>query len=142
LKCNHRQYQQRPTKKENIDEISEPTNPPTEEQVQKVDEFLSALIEKADEIFGQELPSSIVEGINEALLMRADDLGGESFLWEDLEVILEDVCHEYDKDTWFDIQEAFFVAWEENEIQKMGGDLEESLRDETTESGHDEIYDQ
>ena len=44
----------------------------------------------------------------------------QTLLWDDFESILEDVCQDCDQEMWFDIQEAFFVAWEETQIQKMG----------------------
>jgi len=108
---------------------------PVESQNQAIEDFLTPLVEKADKVLGQEIPNDVVRGIRDGLLLRAEEALDENFLWEDFESILEEVCQEYDQDTWFDIQEAFFVAWEEVEIEKMGGDL----------SGHEddgEAYDQ
>ena len=96
-----------------------------EARIEQIEEYLAPLVQKADKVLGQEVPHTIVKGIHDALLQHADEIMGEDFCWEDFEAILEEVCHEYDQDTWFDIQEAFFVAYEEIEIEGMGGDLSE-----------------
>jgi len=115
------------------------TNPrplPDKTQNQKIiEDYLTPLVKKADQVLGQEIPSAIVQGVHVGLLLQAEKVVNASFSWENFESILEEVCQEYDQDTWFDIQEAFSIGWEENEIQKMGGDIDDQDR-------QDERYDQ
>ena len=112
------------------------TNPrplPDKTQNQKIiEDYLTPLVEKADQALGQEIPSTIVQGVHVGLLLQAEKVMSGSFSWEHFETILEEICQEYDQDTWFEIQEAFFVGWEENE---MGGDIDDQDR-------QDERYDQ
>ena len=84
-----------------------------------IDDYLSPLIEKADDALGQEIPLIVVKGVEAKLFLRADEISDGKFNWEDFESILEEVCQEFDQDTWFDLQEAFFVAWEEIELEKI-----------------------
>lgn len=86
-------------------------------QHEQVDTYLNPLVEKAREVLEEDIPENVVQGIHEALLERFDK-ANEDFEWEEFEVILEDVCQGYDPDSWFDIQEAFFAAWEEMEMSE------------------------
>jgi len=119
---------------DDTDGRTNPQTAPTEEQSRRIVEYLAPLINRADKILGQEVPLSVVEGIQDLVAMRANQMEYENFTWEDFELLLEDVCQDFDEDAWFDIQEAFFVAWEETEIEKMGGDLSESYSDNKEES--------
>ena len=85
-----------------------------------IEDYLSPLVKKAVKVLGQEIPVNVVKGIQDGLLVQAEEVACKHFLWDDFESILEDVCQDCDQETWFDIQEAFFVAWEETQIQKMG----------------------
>jgi chromosome segregation ATPase len=111
--------------------------PSTEEQNQEIVQYLAPLIARADGILGQEVPLRVIQGIQDRMASRADEVDFDnSFVWEDFETVLEDVCHDLEEDTWFEIQEAFFVAWEEAEIEKMGGDLSESYRSSSANDDH------
>ena len=139
-----------PAEEEETDGMTNPQTAPTEEQSRKIVEYLTPLIERADKILGQEVPLGVVQGIQDLLATRADEVECENFTWEDFELLLEDVCHDYDEDAWFEIQEAFFVAWEETEIQKMGGDLSEGQdndddknnNDDNDKNNNETLYDQ
>jgi len=121
---------------------TKPRAAPTEEQKRKTLEYLTPLIDRADEILGQEVPLAVVQGVQDLLATRADEVDHDNLSWEDFEQLLEEVCQEFDEDTWFEIQEAFFVAWEEIEIEKMGGDLSEAHDDTITSNGNEELDDQ
>jgi len=95
----------------------------------QIEDYLSPLVEKADKVLGQQIPVTIVRGVQHVMVLRAQEVTNENFSWEDFESILEEICKDFDQDTWFDIQEAFFVAWEEIEIEKMAED-----------DGHDGMY--
>jgi hypothetical protein len=92
----------------------------------KIEEYLYSLVKKAEHHLGQQIPNDIVQGICDALPLKARNNKGESDFsidWEDLELILEEVLgKEYNVDTWFQIQEAFSAAWE-TEIDKCYPDL-------------------
>mmetsp|Transcript_5853 Transcript_5853/g.12048 ORF Transcript_5853/g.12048 Transcript_5853/m.12048 type:complete len:546 (+) Transcript_5853:1-1638(+) len=88
----------------------------------QIEDYLSPLVEKADKVLGQQIPLTIVRGVQHVMVLRAQEVANENFSWEDFESILEEICKDFDQDTWFDIQEAFFVAWEEIEIEKMAED--------------------
>lgn len=83
---------------------------------------LRPLIDKAEAEFGKEIPANIIQGIYDALSLQVKE-GSYGVGWEDFEEILEDACQGHDEDAWFDIQEAFFTVWEEENYCTM---LEES----------------
>jgi len=83
----------------------------TESQNQIIKEYLDPLVCETEKEFGTEIPSNVIQGVCDALLVRFTE-GKYHIEWEDFEVILEESCQGYDEDTWFDIQEAFFIAWE------------------------------
>ncbi len=114
-----------------------PSNNSDKLQTKKIEDYLSPLLSKANKVLDQEIPATIVRGVHRIMVSRAREVTNGNFSWEDFEAILEEVCKDFDQDTWFDIQEAFFVAWEEIEIEKMAGDLADSIDDE-----HDGIYNQ
>jgi len=124
------------SKDDDTDGIANPQTAPNVLQNQRIEDYLAPLVDRADDNLGQEIPHRIIQGIHNALLFRAEEVEDGNFTWEDFESILEEVCQEFDQDTWFDIQEAFFVAWEETEIQKIREDFEENSQD------RDEAYDQ
>ena len=82
-----------------------------------VEKYLYPLVGKAEAELHEAIPDDIVQGIYDNLFLVLH-VEGESISvldWEEFESILEDVCQEYDEETWFQIQEAFFAAWEQLE---------------------------
>jgi hypothetical protein len=115
--------------------VTNPQTVPDKVQNQIIEDYIAPLVEKAEKVLGREIPRTIVRGVHDGLLLQVEEVVRESFSWENFESILEEVCQECDQDTWFDIQEAFSVGWEDNEIQKMGGDLDDQ-------DHQDQLYDQ
>merc|ERR1712238_275119 len=83
----------------------------SEERIKK---YLYPLVDKAEIELDHEIPNDIIQGIYDALLsvVRTERESSPIIDREELESILEEVCQEYDEETWFQIQEAFFVALE------------------------------
>lgn len=83
----------------------------SEERIKK---YLYPLVDKAEIELDHEIPNDIIQGIYDALLsvVRTERESSPIIDWEELESILEEVCQEYDEETWFQIQEAFFAALE------------------------------
>jgi hypothetical protein len=73
--------------------------------------YLDNLVNAASSEMGKELPGEIAEKIRGSSV-QADTTKNPSVGWEQLEMLLQQVCEGYDEDTWFEVQEAFFKAWE------------------------------
>jgi hypothetical protein len=80
-----------------------------------VEKYLYPLVDKAEAELDEAIPNDIVQGIYDALflVLHVERESISVLGWEDFESILEEVCQEYDAETWFQIQEAFFAAWEQ-----------------------------
>lgn len=77
-----------------------------------VKHYLDALIGISEKELGCSIPSAIEEGVRGAVREYCSVAEAVMISWEELERILQDVCEGYDEETWFDMQEAFFKAWE------------------------------
>jgi hypothetical protein len=82
-----------------------------------VEKYLYPLVDKAEAELDEAIPNDIVQGIYDALflVLHVERESISVLDWEEFESILEEVCQEYDEETWFQIQEAFFAAWEQLE---------------------------
>jgi hypothetical protein len=78
----------------------------------KLDIYLVTLINNAETELGRPIPRKIVEGVCKAARRICSKTESTSISWEELELILHDVCEGYDDEMWFETQEAFFTAWE------------------------------
>ncbi|KAG7369299.1 hypothetical protein IV203_032042 [Nitzschia inconspicua] len=93
--------------------------------------YLSNLVDKAEIELGFALPTEIANKIRLAYV-EADTLRNPTVSWEDLEVLLQQVCQDQDENSWFEIQEAFFRAWDKNNNQ--------SIKHLTSKWGHSSGY--
>ncbi|KAL3923469.1 MAG: hypothetical protein SGILL_001639 [Bacillariaceae sp.] len=73
--------------------------------------FLDNLVNAANSELEEKLPSEIADKIRRSSL-EADTTRVPPISWDRLEVLLHEACEGYDEDTWFEVQEAFFKAWE------------------------------
>jgi hypothetical protein len=100
------------TESRNTDKYIEPT-------ARASKHYLSNLVDIAQAELGNELPFEIADTIRRSSV-GADRTRNPPVSWEDLEVLLQEVCEEQDENSWFEIQEAFFRAWEKCQSQSVG----------------------
>lgn len=75
--------------------------------------YLANLVDTAQAELGYDLPVGIRDEIR-CSSVEASTQRDPLVKWEDLEALLHDVCEGQDENSWFEIQEAFFRAWEKS----------------------------
>jgi hypothetical protein len=75
--------------------------------------YMSILVDTAQSELGQPLPFDIADKIRRSSVI-ANAQQNPPVSWEDIELLLQEVCEGQDESIWFEIQEAFFRAWEKS----------------------------
>ncbi|KAL3922514.1 MAG: hypothetical protein SGILL_002160, partial [Bacillariaceae sp.] len=97
--------------------------------------YLDNLVNVASKEMGRELPGEIAERIRGSSV-QANTRQNPPVGWDQLEMLLQQVCEGYDEDTWFEVQEAFFKAWESFSTP----DLSRQVPRKTSKWGHASGY--